>query len=129
MARKIKTSAHAVPAISGVSAPQQNAVGVKELKDRASAILEQVATSRRSVAVTKNGKPIAEIVPVGLGRDQPLTAQDAVRRVADLFQIPVRPPLRKISGLFAELASESKKHPPQIFEEVLQQLREDRDES
>lgn len=38
-------------------------VGIKELKDQASAIIEKVTRTGRPVTISKNGREVAQIVP------------------------------------------------------------------
>jgi prevent-host-death family protein len=47
-------------------------VGVKELKDQASAILDEVERTRRPVWITRNQRRIAQIIPVAETSDSPL---------------------------------------------------------
>jgi prevent-host-death family protein len=39
-------------------------VGIKELKDRASAIVDEVEQKRKPFIVTRNNKPVARIIPI-----------------------------------------------------------------
>jgi prevent-host-death family protein len=39
-------------------------VGIKELKDQASAIIERVQKTRRAIVITKNNRGVARIVPM-----------------------------------------------------------------
>jgi prevent-host-death family protein len=57
-----------------------SSVGIKELKDQASAIVESVQRSRRPVVITKNNREVARIVPVSL----PASAEGIRQRLADL---------------------------------------------
>ena len=55
-------------------------IGIRELKQRASEVLRQVAEGREPVAITRRGKVIARIVPVeddaeALARDIKVLAQ------------------------------------------------------
>ncbi len=40
-------------------------VGIKELKDKASMIVQQVINSGQPVSITKNGRTVAQLVSVG----------------------------------------------------------------
>ena len=42
----------------------RSSVGIKELKDQASAIVEGVQKTRKSVVITKNNRDVARIVPI-----------------------------------------------------------------
>jgi prevent-host-death family protein len=42
----------------------RDVVSASELKARCSEVIERVATERRTVTVTKRGKPVARIVPL-----------------------------------------------------------------
>ena len=51
-----------------------NEIGIRELKQRTSAILRQVQETRRSVTITRRGRAVARLVPV---------ADTAQRRTGD----------------------------------------------
>lgn len=55
-----------------VAAKARNAVGIKELKDRTSEIVDSVVRQGRAVEITKHGKVIARILPVRPGGDERL---------------------------------------------------------
>jgi prevent-host-death family protein len=50
----------------------RNSVGIKELKDSASSIVEEVQHHRRPVTITKNGRAVARIVPIQADHRQKL---------------------------------------------------------
>ena len=68
-------------------------VGIKELKDQASAIVESVQKTGRPVIITKNRKAVAQIVPIAES-----SSEDVVQRWMDLGLLS-----RRGSGNWAEL--------------------------
>jgi prevent-host-death family protein len=50
----------------------KNSVGIKELKDSASSIVEEVQRRRRAVTITKHGRAVARVVPIEADHRQQL---------------------------------------------------------
>ncbi len=67
-------------------------VGIKELKDRASSIIDQVERKRQSVTITRNNREVARIVPA---------ETDDLQRLMDLGLV-ARPALHKWKDLVLE---------------------------
>ena len=83
-------------------------VGIRDLKDRASSIVQQVVRSKRAVVITRNNKKVARIVPLGSDvnealADQGLVVRDAAAGFDDLVLVPLR---RDASGAITALASD-----------------------
>ncbi len=62
----------------------KNQIGIKELKDRASAVINSVVKSGRPITITKNNQEVAKIIP---------SEQDLYTRLADSGLIARRPRL------------------------------------
>jgi prevent-host-death family protein len=63
---------------------RKDQVGIKELKDSASAVINNVIKSRRPVTITRNNREVAKIIP---------SEQDLYTRLADSGLIGSRPKL------------------------------------
>jgi prevent-host-death family protein len=70
-------------------AKRGGSVGIRELKDQASSIIEQVRRSGSSLAVTRNNKEVARIVPVTQASIEDLVA-------SGLFTAPPRASWREM---------------------------------
>ena len=57
-------------------------VGVKELKDQASAIIEEVLQDRHTFTVTRNNRDVARIVPIEAEQDNPYQALEDLGLIA-----------------------------------------------
>lgn len=87
-------------------------VGVRELKQNASAVLRLVA-SGQTVEVTDRGRPVARIVPIAPGHtlDQLIDEGRAVAASGDLLEIaPLERPAGApaLSGILEELRADER---------------------
>jgi prevent-host-death family protein len=53
-----------VAKVAIIGATMDKQVGIKELKDQASSIVDSVEKDRKQVIITRNNRPIAKIVPI-----------------------------------------------------------------
>jgi prevent-host-death family protein len=99
-------------------------VGIKELKDQASSIVDDVEKTRRPVTVTRNNKPIAKIVPIiseldSTEKDLFKSANEWLKEAGRISKLPKRDwaslNLKKIGDFDGDLLA-------------IQAISEDRDE-
>lgn len=62
--------------------PALSSVGVRELRQEASAILRRVKAGE-SVVVTEHGKPVAQIIPAGASKYEQWIARGLIRPAAN----------------------------------------------
>lgn len=62
--------------------PEGRAVGVRELKTHAAAIVREVREARASYVVTHHGRPVGVLLPLDAATDRPLGADDGNADVA-----------------------------------------------
>lgn len=85
------------------------AVGIRALKQNASAVIARAAAGER-VIVTDNGRPVAQILPLGDDRLADLEAagllRPATRSIAELGPPPPRGRRRALGDILAEMRDE-----------------------
>lgn len=59
-------------------------VGIFEAKTKFSELVGQVCSSGQTVTVTNRGKPVVDIAPVRVGNGNPMTRDQAFRKIARL---------------------------------------------
>jgi prevent-host-death family protein len=85
------------------------AVGIRALKQNASAVVARAAAGER-VIVTDNGRPVAQILPLGTDRLQDLEAACLLRRatgsIGDIGPPPPRGKRRALGVVLDEMRHE-----------------------
>jgi prevent-host-death family protein len=70
-------------------ATMAKSVGIKELKDRASSIVDEVEKKKKAVTITRNNKEVARIVPVTSGDLNPSDLLVLLKDAGRVSQIPI----------------------------------------
>jgi prevent-host-death family protein len=106
-------------------------VGIKELKDRASSIVDEVEKKRKPFIITRNNKPVARIVPIvsdlaiekGGDSDFFKSANEALKEMGRVSRLPKQEwaslGLKKIPKSVGDFDGDS---------EAIRAISEDRDE-
>lgn len=97
-------------------------VGIKELKDQASSLVDGVERRGEVIQITKNGRPVAKLIPIPK-EAPPVETFD--ERAASLGLVLSRAG-RGSLGEYLQL-EDRPRFEPAFAERVLQALREDRD--
>jgi prevent-host-death family protein len=66
-------------------------VGIKELKDRASSIIDEVEEKRKPITITRNNKEVARIVPMNCGlnpKDLFRSVNEQLKELGRISQLP-----------------------------------------